>query len=172
MSTERTPERIAIVGIGGKPGSGTASLALALAHHIGSARCVIVAADEYGESQQVDSLLLRLRELRAHRAEPSGSHLDRIIFVEGTLTLALPSLRKLCDVTVFLDVPEILREEKIGSGEVQAQGYALPRQAPTPGPTPDELEEISARKADITVDGASISGLDSKILWGAIRAAL
>ena len=172
MSTETTPERLAIVGIGGKPGSGTASLALILAHHIGTARCVIVAADEYGASQQVDSLLLRIRELRAHRAEPSGSHLDRIIFVEGVLTLALASLRKLCDVTVFLDLPEIIREERLGSGEPQAQRQALAHHALATDPTTHELEEISARQADITVDGASLSALDGTILWGAIRAAL
>ena len=172
MSNEASPIPLTIIGIGGKAGSRTSTLARALRYHVGGSRSAIIAADDYYKRAQLDTLLLRLRKLRAQRPATIAPQIGRIIFIEGVTALALPFLRELCDATVFVDVPEAIRAERV-KGEASCVDIKPHQEPPLlANSMADVFEDISAYCADITLDGASLSSLDDKMIWGAILAAI
>jgi len=168
--SDSPPPRVTIVGIGGALGSGTSTLAGLLREHVGPERCVVIDADDYFVREDVHSLVHRLREIRSSSVSGAAPS-DILVLVQGSVLLATSLLQGLLDVKVFIDVPSGVLAARMERGEREGHDSKLRRSVQSMGSDIQGDTDRYARSADIILDGLSLSALDSKVLWGAIRAA-
>ncbi len=164
------PPWVTIVGIGGALGSGTSTLAGLLKEQFGPERCVVIDADDYFLREDVHSLVHRLRGIRSSNASGAAPS-DILVLVQGSVLLVTSLLHELLDVKVFIDVPSGVLAARMQVGDLDAHSSTLRRSVQSLGAAIEGDSDMYARSADIILDGLSLSALDSKVVWGAIRAA-
>jgi uridine kinase len=174
-----------VVGIAGGSASGKSTVARVVAENLGRS-CVLIAHDRYYHSAAADTnfdhpdaldtehLLQDLAQLRAQaptrlpvydfarhdRAPPERwdpVEPRRVLVVEGILVLAIPALRQVLDLRVFVDTPDDLRLARRIRRDVSSRGRTvysvLDQYERTVRPMHEAFVAPSRAHADLLLDG-------------------
>jgi uridine kinase len=109
----------------------------------------------------------RRRDVTRH-IEPSS-----FLIIEGNLVLAIPALRQVCDVAIFIDIPDQVRFERRLARDMSERGRTEQQVRSqwdvTVQPMFREFCEVSRDYADIVFDGIAFSRDDVAMLWGSAK---